>query len=190
MGGSLPGWRVSGLEDEYRLSAGKPRLIYTKEAARREPRLTTFLEAIRAEGVVSYRHFKDADELGRLVADDLALLLTERFVGPPEAPSGRGLPAKPLSARCASSAWTPASTARPPAARCRPPAPPRRYCRRPDESPPRQCARKHTTGHPHISRDEVRRDQAPTVHARVLTSRPAAQSRWLVATRPHGGRVG
>ena len=78
-----PGMEVSGLEDEYRLSAGKPRLIYTKKTARREPRLTTLLEAIRAEGVVSYRQFTDAGELGALVADDLALLLTERFGSPP-----------------------------------------------------------------------------------------------------------
>ena len=88
-----PGMEVSGLEDEYRLSAGKPRLIYTKEAARREPRLTSLLAAIRAEGVVSYRHFKDAGELGPLVADDLALLLTERFVSPPAAPPVAPLPA-------------------------------------------------------------------------------------------------
>jgi predicted ATPase len=88
-----PGMEVSGLEDEYRLSAGKPRLIYTKQAARPEPRLTSFLDAIRAEGVVSYRHFKDADELGRLVADDLALLLTERFTSAPEAPPAAPLPA-------------------------------------------------------------------------------------------------
>ena len=89
-----PGMGISGLEDEYRLSADKPRLIYTKQAARREPRLTTFLEAIQAEGVVSYRHFKDADELASLVADDLALLLTERFVSSPAAPP----PAAPLPA--------------------------------------------------------------------------------------------
>src|SRR6266576_1422009 len=87
-----PGMEISGLEDEYQLSAGKPRLIYTKEAARREPRLTSLLEAIRAEGVVSYRHFKDADELGPLVADDLALLLTERFVSPAAAPPAAPLP--------------------------------------------------------------------------------------------------
>src|SRR5258707_141329 len=90
-----PGTEISGLEDEYQLSAGKPRLIYTKEAARREPRLTSLLEAIRAEGVVSYRHFKDADELGPLVADDLALLLTERFVSPAAAPAAAP-PAAPL----------------------------------------------------------------------------------------------
>ena len=29
-----PGMEISGLEDEYRLSAGKPRLIYTKEASK------------------------------------------------------------------------------------------------------------------------------------------------------------
>ncbi len=87
-----PGMQISGLEDEYRLSADKPRLIYAKEATRREPRLTNFLEAIHAEVVVSYRPFKDADELASLVADDLALLLTERFLGPPAAPPPRRFP--------------------------------------------------------------------------------------------------
>jgi predicted ATPase len=88
-----PDMDISGLEDEYRLSADKPRLIYTKNTAQREPRLTAFLKAIQAEGVVSYRHFKDADELASLVADDLALLLTERFVSPPAAPPAAPLPA-------------------------------------------------------------------------------------------------
>ena len=91
-GWAAPGMEVSGLEDEYRLSAGKPRLVYLKEAARREPRLTSFLGAIEAEGVVSYRHFKDPDELASLVADDLALLLTERFVSPSAAPPVAPLP--------------------------------------------------------------------------------------------------
>jgi predicted ATPase len=77
---------VSGLEDEYRLSAGKPRLIYVKKTARREPRLASFLKTIQAQGVVSYRPFDDAGELGTLVADDLALLLADRFAGPPAAP--------------------------------------------------------------------------------------------------------
>ena len=88
-----PGMEVSGLEDEYRLSAGKPRLIYLKQAVRREPRLTSFLEAIEADGVVSYRLYKDADELASLVVDDLALLLTERFVSPPAAEPVAPLPA-------------------------------------------------------------------------------------------------
>ncbi len=43
--------------------------------------------------MVSYRHFKDADELASLVADDLALLLTERFVTPSAAPPVAPLPA-------------------------------------------------------------------------------------------------
>jgi predicted ATPase len=83
---------VSGLEDEYRLAAGMPRLIYAKNAAQREPRLTGLLEMIETEGVVSYRLFEDAAELGSLVADDLALLLTDRFAGPPAAPPAAPLP--------------------------------------------------------------------------------------------------
>ena len=43
--------------------------------------------------LLSYRHFADADELASLVADDLALLLTERFGSPPAV-----LPAAPLPA--------------------------------------------------------------------------------------------
>ena len=93
-----PGMEVSGLEDEYRLSADKPRLVYTKKTSQREPRLTSLLEAIRAEGVVSYREFKDAGELGALVADDLALLLTERFVSPSAAEPAAPPPAAPLPA--------------------------------------------------------------------------------------------
>ena len=87
-----PSMEVSGLEDEYRLSAGKPRLIYVKNSVRREPRLARFLETIRAEGAVSYRHFDDVGELGPLVADDLALLLADRFAGLPGAPPAAPLP--------------------------------------------------------------------------------------------------
>jgi hypothetical protein len=40
-----PGMDISGLEDEWRLSAGKPRLIYLKTpAAEREARLSELLE--------------------------------------------------------------------------------------------------------------------------------------------------
>jgi Epoxide hydrolase N terminus len=106
--GSGYDWRKSGLEDEYRLSADKPRLIYMKKTARREPRLKSFLEAIEAEGVVSYRHFEDADELASLVADDLALLLTERFVSPPtprRAPPGSWLGHRQDQTTPASKSW-------------------------------------------------------------------------------------
>jgi predicted ATPase len=96
-----PGMEVSGIEDEYYQSAGKPHLIYVKETARREPRLTSLLEKIQAEGVVSYRSFADAAELGALVADDLALLLADRFAGPPAAPRAAPLPVirRPLVGR-------------------------------------------------------------------------------------------
>jgi Domain of unknown function (DUF4062) len=75
-----PGEEISGLEDEYRLSAGLPRLIYVKEPApQREPRLTEMLSRLRDNGTISYQAFSDAAELRHLVEDDLALLLSERF---------------------------------------------------------------------------------------------------------------
>jgi predicted ATPase len=70
---------VSGLEDEYLLASGHPKLLYLKEPAEREPRLDELLDRIRADGDSSYRRFDSVDELARLVQDDLALLLTERF---------------------------------------------------------------------------------------------------------------
>ena len=46
-----PGEQISGLEDEYRLSAGLPRLIYVKSPAPdRDPRLTQMLARIKDEG--------------------------------------------------------------------------------------------------------------------------------------------
>jgi hypothetical protein len=75
-----PGEQVSGLEDEYRLSAGLPRLIYVKSPAPdREPRLTEMLARIRDGGDVSYQRFSDPAELQQLVGNDLAVLLSERF---------------------------------------------------------------------------------------------------------------
>jgi hypothetical protein len=75
-----PDMDVSGLEDEYRLAGEKPRLLYLKRPApAREDRLTALIEQIKAEGDVSYRTFRDADELKRLLQDDLSVLLSERF---------------------------------------------------------------------------------------------------------------
>jgi len=75
-----PGEERSGLEDEYQLSAGMPRLIYVKSpAADRAPRLAQMLARIRDDGNVSYQHFTDVAELQQLVENDLAVLLSERF---------------------------------------------------------------------------------------------------------------
>src|ERR1700719_2770731 len=75
-----PGEQISGLEDEYRLSAALPRLIYVKSPApERDPRLTQLLARIRDEGEVSYRNCSEPAELQQLVENDLAVLLSERF---------------------------------------------------------------------------------------------------------------
>ncbi|HSH83440.1 MAG TPA: DUF4062 domain-containing protein [Herpetosiphonaceae bacterium] len=79
-GWMAPEMDISGLEDEYRLSGQRPKLIYIKEPSpAREPRLTTLLDQIRNEDMVSYKPFADAAELQDLIENDLALLLTERF---------------------------------------------------------------------------------------------------------------
>lgn len=75
-----PSMEISGLDDEWRLSDGKPRLVYIKEPAPdRDPRLRQMLDA--ASDSVAYRRFSTPGELADLVADDLALLLSERFGG-------------------------------------------------------------------------------------------------------------
>ena len=95
-----PGMEISGLEDEFRLAAGKPMLLYLKRPAPdREPQLTVFLDSIRAAGTVSYRTFATPRELERLLAEDLAVLLSESFQGaaassgaPPPSPAGPDRP--------------------------------------------------------------------------------------------------
>ena len=73
-----PEMRVSGLEDEFDLSRSLPRLLYVKTpAADRDPRLAGLIARIAEEA--SYRRFRTPTELGRLVRDDLATLLSERF---------------------------------------------------------------------------------------------------------------
>jgi len=99
----LPGARVSGLEEEFDLSGGLPRLLYVRAPAPdREPRLADLLARIKGEFSASYRYFRTSAELGRLVRDDLAVLLSERFAGgagqaaaaAPSPPGAR--PARPL----------------------------------------------------------------------------------------------
>jgi predicted ATPase len=75
-----PGSEVSGLEDEYLLSGDLPRLLYVKTPApAREPRLTAMIERIWADSGASTTPYRDPADLARLLADDLAVLLTERF---------------------------------------------------------------------------------------------------------------
>ena len=76
----VPGTRVSGLENEFDLSGGLPRLLYVKAPAPgRDPGLADLLARIKEESSASYRYFRTPAELGRLVRDDLAVLLSERF---------------------------------------------------------------------------------------------------------------
>jgi predicted ATPase len=78
-----PGMTISGLDDELRLAASMPRLLYVKvPAPDLEPGLERMLDGIRAEGAASYKTFTDAGELSELIAGDLATLLSERFGGP------------------------------------------------------------------------------------------------------------
>ena len=93
------GMEVSGLEEEFLLSGteGLPRLLYVKTPAPdREPRLAELLTRIRKEA--SYQRFSTPAELDRLVRDDLAVLLSERFdahsaaSAAPSSPGSRGLP--------------------------------------------------------------------------------------------------
>jgi predicted ATPase len=94
-----PGGQISGLEDEFDLAQGKPMLLYIKEpAAEREERLTALIRRIEEETGPAYRTFSSADELGALVTDDLALLLTERFHTQADEPEERSrLPARTTS---------------------------------------------------------------------------------------------
>ena len=99
-----PGMDISGLEDEYRLAAGKPMLLYLKRPAPGlEPQLAAMIDSVREAGAASYRTFATPRELERLLADDLAVLLSESFAGaaaaaeaPPagaDEPAGEDLPA-------------------------------------------------------------------------------------------------
>jgi predicted ATPase len=94
-----PGEETSGLEDEYQLSGGMPRLIYVKSPAPdRESRLTELLARIKDDDSVSFQRFSDPSELQRLVEDDLALLLSERFEATRAEPDAGNAGALPVPA--------------------------------------------------------------------------------------------
>jgi predicted ATPase len=95
-----PDMDISGLEDELRLSARMPRLIYVRRPAPdMDPHLADMLRALQGEDGPSYKPFTDVDELHDLLLDDLALLLAERFQEP-----------KPLPAPLTSALNLPAAT--------------------------------------------------------------------------------
>jgi predicted ATPase len=74
-----PDQEISGLEDEYLNAGGMPKLVYVQSPAPdRDPRLKEMLSRIQSDGL-SYRGFATGEELSTLIADDLALLLSERF---------------------------------------------------------------------------------------------------------------
>jgi Domain of unknown function (DUF4062) len=94
------GMEVSGLEEEFLLSGteGLPQLLYVKTPAPdREPRLVELLARVRMEA--SYQRFSTPAELGRLVREDLAALVSERFAArsaASAAPSSPGLRRLPV----------------------------------------------------------------------------------------------
>jgi predicted ATPase len=93
-----PDMEISGIEDEYELSTGKPSLVYIKEPAPvRQPELAKLFARIEDEGRVSFKRFESVGQLSDLVADDLSLLLTEQFpAGPEEAGTEGALEPRPL----------------------------------------------------------------------------------------------
>ncbi len=88
--GRIPaGLEISGLEEEFELSHDLPRLLYAKvPAPDREPRLEHLMLRIGQEA--SYRKFETSDQLERLLRDDLATVLSERFATDRAAAAGPG----------------------------------------------------------------------------------------------------
>lgn len=75
-----PGAEISGLEDEYRLCGNnKPKLIYVKRSTERQPRLNDLLGDIEKSDSACYQLFSDAQELKKLIENDLSVLISEIF---------------------------------------------------------------------------------------------------------------
>jgi predicted ATPase len=102
-GQRLPGGDVLGLEEEFDLASRLPKLLYVKEPApARDPQLARLLGRIMQESSVSFHIFGGPAELGRLVREDLAALLSERFAAAARSPRAvpgwpRGLGPLPVS---------------------------------------------------------------------------------------------
>lgn len=78
-GWTAPDMDISGLEDEWKLSGNKPKLVYIKHASDRDPKLDALLADIQNSDTLCYQKFETPEELAELLANDLAILLTERF---------------------------------------------------------------------------------------------------------------
>lgn len=120
-----PDLGLSQLEAEYLAAGSLPRLVYVMPGSgRRDPHLTLLLSRIQADDRTSYRHVSDAAELARLVADDVAMVLTEAFTA---VPSLVGTVAPARASAPATAAPGPTDTAPPsrprPSGRSRIPAP-------------------------------------------------------------------
>ena len=76
-----PGMEISGLEDEFRLAAGKPMLLYLKRPPRTRSRGWRRSSTASARPGRVVPDFATPRELERLLADDLAVLLSESFAG-------------------------------------------------------------------------------------------------------------
>jgi predicted ATPase len=101
-----PGRDVSGLEDEFLAAGDKPKLVYVQSPAPdRDPRLAEMLRRVQQSGL-SYHTFKHARDLARLISDDLAVLLSDRFgAAPQQAPAASPPPqvSSPVSSRAVTS---------------------------------------------------------------------------------------
>ena len=79
-GWTAPGASLSGLEDEYRLCGQtKPKLIYVKKSADRQEKLLHLLSDIEKSETACYQQFGDAQELQKLIENDLSVLMSEIF---------------------------------------------------------------------------------------------------------------
>jgi predicted ATPase len=74
-----PGAEVSGIEDEYDRSRGKPRLLYLRRGDQREERLARLIERVIAESASSFVFFDGPADLRARIEEDLAVLLSESF---------------------------------------------------------------------------------------------------------------
>ncbi len=81
IGWAAEGGGPTGIEEEFAEWKERPRLIYVKEPSPgRQPGLTRFLGEIMSDAELSYRTFSTPEELGQLVSEDLAVLISERFL--------------------------------------------------------------------------------------------------------------